>query len=54
MIGAAGDNIFSGSWKEAVREEAREIALEMEGTWTGLDRWKHQKYNISPISRKKK
>lgn len=37
MVGAAGDDIFSGSWKETVRENAREIALEMEGTWTGLD-----------------
>ncbi|XP_062579677.1 uncharacterized protein LOC134241658 [Saccostrea cucullata] len=43
-VGAAGDNIFSGSWKDAVRENAREIALEMEGTWTAI--------NTSTVGRK--
>lgn len=35
VVGTAGDNIFSGSWKDSARQNAREIALEMEGTWTG-------------------
>nr|XP_011417161.2 uncharacterized protein LOC105320789 [Crassostrea gigas] len=37
VVGTAGDNIFSGSWKDAARQNAREIALEMEGTWTAVN-----------------
>nr|XP_022328495.1 uncharacterized protein LOC111127568 [Crassostrea virginica] len=48
VVGTAGDNIFSGSWKDAARKNAREIALEMEGEWKGVNVSTIGKQNTCP------